>query len=156
MHRTCFATILGNNLTVLYKTYFTTTLNIKNSKMQCCTELMGFLFATILYSYYNSAVREMLYCVNGSCFSAIITKTCLSNIMKILPPINESFQIKNSDIFHISTQNKDCGYSLEPPGRCDSNEYPQSMFMSRNKKKCIPGSPQFDYINVGFKEVKII
>ena len=28
---------------------------------------------------------------------------------------HENFQIKNSDIFHISTQNIDCGYSLEPP-----------------------------------------
>ena len=27
----------------------------------------------------------------------------------------ENFQIKNSDIFHISSQNIDCGYSLEPP-----------------------------------------
>ena len=26
---------------------------------------------------------------------------------------NENFQIKNSDIFHISAQNTDCGYSLE-------------------------------------------
>ena len=37
-------------------------------------------------------------------------------------------QIKNSDIFHISAQNIDCGYSLEPPRRGGSNEYPQSMF----------------------------
>ena len=29
----------------------------------------------------------------------------------------ENFQIKNSDIFHISAQNIDCGYSLEPPQR---------------------------------------
>ena len=29
--------------------------------------------------------------------------------------INENFQIKNSDIFLISAQNIDCGYSLEPP-----------------------------------------
>ena len=28
----------------------------------------------------------------------------------------ENFQIKNSDIFHISAQNIDCGYSLEPLG----------------------------------------
>ena len=35
---------------------------------------------------------------------------------------------KNSDIFHISAQNIDCGYSLEPPRRGGSNEYPQSMF----------------------------
>ena len=44
----------------------------------------------------------------------IITKTRLSNILEILPPKNENFQIKNSDIFHISAQNIDCGYSLEP------------------------------------------
>ena len=28
---------------------------------------------------------------------------------------NETFQIKNSDIFLISVQNIDCGYLLEPP-----------------------------------------
>ena len=28
----------------------------------------------------------------------------------------------------ISVQNIDCGYSLEPPRRGGSNEYPQSMF----------------------------
>ena len=31
-------------------------------------------------------------------------------------------------IFLISAQNIDCGYSLEPPRRGSSNEYPQSMF----------------------------
>ena len=31
-------------------------------------------------------------------------------------------------------QNIDCGYSLEPPRRGGSNEYPQSMFWSKNKK----------------------
>ena len=40
----------------------------------------------------------------------------------------ESLQIKNSDIFHISAQNIDCGYSLQSPRRGGSNEYPQSMF----------------------------
>ena len=40
----------------------------------------------------------------------------------------ENFRIKNSDIFHISAQNIDCGYPLEPPRRGGSNEYPQSMF----------------------------
>ena len=57
-----------------------------------------------------------------------------SNILKILPPKNEKFQIKNSDIFPISAQNIDCGYSLEPPRRGGSNEYPQSMFSSKNKE----------------------
>ena len=73
------------------------------------------------------------------------------------PPKNENFQIKNSDIFHISAQNIDCGYSLEPPRRGGSNEYPQSMFLSRNKKNNVyPCKPQFYYIKVGFKGVKII
>ena len=49
-------------------------------------------------------------------------------IYGILPPKNEIFQIKKSDIFHISAQNIDCGYSLEPP----------------------------HYIKVGFKGVRII
>ena len=57
-----------------------------------------------------------------------LRKQAYSNILKILPPKNENFQIKNSDIFLISAQNIDCGYSLEPPRRCGSNEYPQSMF----------------------------
>ena len=67
------------------------------------------------------------------------------------------FSDKNSDIFHISAQNIDCGYSLEPPWRGGSNEYPQSMFLSRNKKNNVyPCKPQFYYIKLGFKEVKII
>ena len=43
----------------------------------------------------------------------LITKTRLFNIYKISPPKTENFQIKNSDIFHISAQNIDCGYLLE-------------------------------------------
>ena len=38
------------------------------------------------------------------------------------------FSDKNVDIFHISAQNTDCWYLLEPPRRGGSNEYPQSMF----------------------------
>ena len=57
-----------------------------------------------------------------------LRKHAYSNIKKISPPKTENFQIKNSDIFHISAQNIDCGYSLEPPRRGGSNEYPQSMF----------------------------
>ena len=42
--------------------------------------------------------------------------------------------MKNSDFFHISAQNIDCGYSLEPPRRGGSNEYPQSMFLVEIRK----------------------
>ena len=65
--------------------------------------------------------------------------------------------MKNSHIFPISAQNIDYGYSLEPPRRGGSNEYPQSMFLSRNKKDNLyPCKPQFYYIKVGFEGVKII
>ena len=51
-----------------------------------------------------------------------------SNILKILQPKNENFQIKSSNTFHNFAQNIDCGYSLEPPRQGGSNEYPQSLF----------------------------
>ena len=39
-----------------------------------------------------------------------LRKHAYSNILKILPPKIENFHVKNSDIFHISAQNIDCGY----------------------------------------------
>ena len=59
----------------------------------------------------------------------VITKTRLFKYIENFTTIKiENFQIKNLDIFHISAQNIDCGYSLEPPRRGGSNEYTQSMF----------------------------
>ena len=67
------------------------------------------------------------------------------------------FSDKNPDIFRIHAQNIDRVYLLEPPRRGGSNGYPQSMFLSRNKKNNVyPIKPQFYYIKVGFKGVKII
>ena len=58
----------------------------------------------------------------------------------------ENFQNKMFDIFLIFAQNIDCGYKLEPPRRGGSNEYPQSMFLSKNKKIGIPlQTPVFLY-----------
>ena len=53
--------------------------------------------------------------------------------LKILPPRNENFHFFFFfffffDIFHVSAQNIDCGFSLEPARRGGSNEYPHSMF----------------------------
>ena len=59
-----------------------------------------------------------------------ITKTCLYNF----DPVKPHFYIVKLGftavyiIFLISAQNIDCRYSLEPPRRGGSNEYPQSMF----------------------------
>ena len=45
-----------------------------------------------------------------------ITKTCLLKYTEnFTTKKKENVQIKKSDIFHISAQNIDCGYSLEPP-----------------------------------------
>ena len=59
-----------------------------------------------------------------------ITKTCLYKFDPLKPHI---YIIKLGFtgvyiIFLISAQNIDCWYSLEPPHRGGSNEYPQSMF----------------------------
>ena len=81
-----------------------------------------------------------------------LQKQSYSNILNIIPSKNENFQIKTLIFFYISAQNIDCEYSLEPPRRGGSNEYPQSMFLSRNKKNNVyPCKPQFYYIKVGFK-----
>ena len=101
-------------------------------------------------------------CLNpvvGFCFAAdrSISKTRLFKYIEIFTTKKGKFSDKKCDIFHISAQNIDCGYSLEPPRRGGSNEYPQSMFLSRNKKNNVyPFKPQFYYIKVGFKGVKII
>ena len=86
-----------------------------------------------------------------------ITKTCLFKYIENFIPKTENFHIKISDIFHISAQNIICGFLLKLPQQGSSNKYPQSMFLSRNKKNNVyPCKPQFHYIKVGFKGVKII
>ena len=73
-----------------------------------------------------------------------IMKTRLFKYTENFTTKNENFQIKNSDIFHISAQNIDCGYSLEPPSRGGSNEYPQSMFWAEIRKiTYTPVNPSF-------------
>ena len=78
-------------------------------------------------------------------------------IFVISPPKTERFHTQIQIYFHISAQIIDCGYSLEPPCQSGPNEYPQSMFLCRNKDNNVyPCKPQFYYIKVGFKGVKII
>ena len=73
-----------------------------------------------------------------------ITKARLFKYIENFTFKNWKFSDKKKDIFHISAQNIDCGYSLEPPSWGGSsleppswggsNEYPQFLFLSRNKK----------------------
>ena len=61
-------------------------------------------------------------------FSYFITKTRLFKYIEKFTTKNWKFSDKNSDIFHISAQNIDYGYPLEPHHRGGSNEYPQSVY----------------------------
>ena len=57
----------------------------------------------------------------------------MQNIIKYME-IFSAVKIENL-IFQILAQNIDCGYMLEPPRQDTSNEYSQSIFWSKNKKK---------------------
>ena len=70
------------------------------------------------------------YICSNAVITLNITKTCLYNF----DPFKPHFYIVKLGftgvyiIFLISVKNIECGYSLEPPHRGSSNEYPQSMF----------------------------
>ena len=86
---------------------------------------------------------------------SFLIKHAYSNITENFTTKKWKFSDKNSDIFHISAQNIDCGDLLEPR-RGSSNGYPQSMFLSRSKKNNVyPCKPQFYYIKVGLKGSKL-
>ena len=66
---------------------------------------------------------------------------------------NDNYRWNFFYFFHIFVQNIYRGNTLEPPKRGGSNEYPQSMFYSKNKKNEYPYKPQFSYMKVGCKGV---
>ena len=74
-----------------------------------------------------------------------IMKTCPCNTSRFFSPVKiENFIGFLKNIFLIFAQNIDFGYTLEPPRRGGSNEYPQSMFWSKNKKnRYTPVYPSF-------------
>ena len=78
----------------------------------------------------NYGISVSLRSHNTLSIPKTITKTRLFKNMYIknFTSKNRKFSDKNSDILHISAQNIDSGYSLEPPRRGGSNEYPQSFF----------------------------
>ena len=67
-------------------------------------------------------------------FERLITKTRLFKYIENFTTKTGYFSDQNLDIFLNFSQNKECGYSLEPPRRGGSNEYPQSMLFSKIRK----------------------
>ena len=92
-------------------------------------------------------VRELLQTFR------FITRTCLFKYIENFTTKKWKISDKKFWYFFIFLfKNIDCGCSLEPPQRGGSNEYPQSMFLSRIKKNNIYlCKPQFHYIKMGFK-----
>ena len=86
-----------------------------------------------------------------------ITKTSLFKQTENFTTNKWKFSDKNSDICHISAQNINCRYSLELSLWGSSKEFPQSIFLSRNKKNNVyPCKPHFYCIKVGCKGSNII
>ena len=101
-------------------------------------------FCAILSSFGQFGIISNPHIYKFSKIPEYITKTHLFKYIEISPLKTVSFQLKISDIFHISAQNIDCECSLKPPQRGGSNEYPQSMFLSINKKIMFtPINPSF-------------
>ena len=87
--------------------------------------------------------RSMLVAYTISFIYIPLRKHAYSNISKISPPKTESFQIKFWYFSYFCSKHRLC--------RGGSNEYPQFMFLSRNKKNNVyTCKPQFYYIKVGF------
>ena len=68
----------------------------------------------------NNTLRKLVHAINRDFFS----------LVKF-----ENFSRTKRIFFLFFAQNIDCGYTLEPPRRGGSNEYPQSMFWSKNKTR---------------------
>ena len=87
--------------------------------------------ALLLYGLLRCVFILIVFCIRwSSCPNHYITKTCLYNF----DPLKPHFYIVKLwftwvyIIFLISAQIHRLWYSLEPPRRGGSNEYPQSMF----------------------------
>ena len=108
---------------------------------------------------FDCTIEVRLYHWSSTVAKSDITKTRLFKYIENFTTKHWEILDKKYNIFHISAQNIDCEYSLEPPrrGGSGSNEYPQSMFLSRNKKHTVYScKPHFYYLQVGFKGTNII
>ena len=77
----------------------------------------------------HTPVNPQFYCIKVGFTGVKITYVCFrddkeneprcekykKSILRILPPKNENFQLNYSGSFHISAQNINCRFLLEPP-----------------------------------------
>ena len=120
--------------------------------LACCT------FYTPIRLFVISGRRwHLVVQIKYSKPSLPLRKHAYSNVLKILPPKNWKISDKKFWYFSHFCSKHRLWYSLEPPRRGGSNEYPQSMVLSRNKENNVhPCKPQFYYIKLRFKGFRII
>ena len=106
----------------------------ENKKKKCCFVFFHFCSSTRPFHCPRKATFDD-HCLSWVTLSFFfISKTRLFKYVENFNSKSWKFSEENSDIFHISSQNIDCGYPLEPPRRGGSNEYPQSMFWAEIRK----------------------
>ena len=107
-------------------------LPIKNKKKMLQDSYSSYVYSKKLTLWSQTTYNPLILLArirNYIHTNSSITKTCLYNF----DPLRPHFYIVKLGftgvyiIFLIFAQNIDCGYSLEPPRRGGSNEYPQSM-----------------------------
>ena len=84
------------------------------------------------------------------------TKTCLFKYTENF--ITKKWKFSNKKFWYLSyfCSKHRLWVLVRTASTSGSNEYPQSLFLSRNKKNDVyPSKPQFCYIKVGFKGVKL-
>ena len=116
---TCRSDASGLTLFVIHTAFFDTLMGSK-------IDLLSLFYASMVKSW-GVRIRK-INTIATSIYESVVDfpnphneKHAYSNILKIWPPKKWKFLDKNSDVFHISAQNIDCGYSLEPPHRGGSN-----------------------------------
>ena len=102
-------------------------LSVHITRSDACSQTTDISFTSRIIWKWQYAAKAK---IRNNLRIPIITKTHLYNF----DPLKPHFYIVKLGftgvyiIFLISAQNIDCGYSLEPPRRGGSNEYPKSMF----------------------------
>ena len=73
-----------------------------------------FTASVLIFTLLSTSFKKSLFSPGAFLRRSIcklLRKHACSNILKILQPKNENFELKNSDNFHISAQYIDCWYS---------------------------------------------
>ena len=137
----------------LYRYVFVMDVCTATDQIEKCWDCARNKTKLILENNFGCLHDNGTYCMNNDEMLILTTKTYLYNF----DPLKPHFYIVKLGftgvciIFLISAKNIDCGYSLEPPHRGCSNEYPQSMFWAEIWKKYqIFLSENFMFLEVKF------